>query len=376
MAQGIFLIQSDGSLLELAEEAYDSESLLQELIAKYPNLLSGDQSHVKRSRRWLLIGREIGVPDEDSAGDRWSLDHLFLDQDGIPTLVEVKRSSDSRIRREVVGQLLDYAANAVLHWSIERIQTELESSAVQKGLDFDLYLRDFLGPERDISEFWQTVRANLLSGRIRLIFVADEIPRELQRIVEFLNQQMSPAEVYAIEVRQYAGAGIRALVPRLVGVTASADLKKSSGAAERTPWDKNMFLDILRSRPDPKSLQLAEGILDWVESRNCRIDSGTGANDGALYPMLRAGETEHYLFALRTRREHAYIQILFKDLQRPFDTFEKRRELADKIEKATGQRLPDEALTKFPGIKLADLDEAKVSKLLDVFDWYAGQCKS
>jgi hypothetical protein len=32
----------------------------------------------------------------------------------VPTLLEVKRSSDTRIRREVVGQMLDYAANGVV----------------------------------------------------------------------------------------------------------------------------------------------------------------------------------------------------------------------------------------------------------------------
>jgi len=38
-----------------------------------------------------------------------------LDQDAIPTIVEVKRSTDTRIRREVVGQMLGYAANAVVY---------------------------------------------------------------------------------------------------------------------------------------------------------------------------------------------------------------------------------------------------------------------
>jgi hypothetical protein len=37
---------------------------------------------------------------------------LIIDQHAIPTLVEVKRSTDTRIRREVVSQMLDYAANA------------------------------------------------------------------------------------------------------------------------------------------------------------------------------------------------------------------------------------------------------------------------
>jgi hypothetical protein len=38
-----------------------------------------------------------------------------LDQDAIPAIVEVKRSTDTRIRREVVGQMLDYAANSVVY---------------------------------------------------------------------------------------------------------------------------------------------------------------------------------------------------------------------------------------------------------------------
>lgn len=64
----------------------------------------------------------MGIPGEEGGGERWSVDHLFLDQDAIPTLVEVKRSSDTRIRREVVGQMLDYAANAVVYWPAESIR--------------------------------------------------------------------------------------------------------------------------------------------------------------------------------------------------------------------------------------------------------------
>ena len=106
MNGGLFLLQDNGQLLEMKEQKYDSEDLLQELIAKYPNLLAGDQIDSDNPRRWLLISREISIPDSELGHGRFSLDHLFLDQDGIPTLVEVKRSSDTRIRREVVGQIV------------------------------------------------------------------------------------------------------------------------------------------------------------------------------------------------------------------------------------------------------------------------------
>src|SRR5215467_1408492 len=105
------------------ESRYDSEAVLQELLAKYPDLLAGDAVG-DEPRRWLLVDREAGLPTEEDGGGRWAVDHLFLDQDAIPTLVEVKRSSDTRIRREVVGQILDYAANAVLYWPIETLRAQ------------------------------------------------------------------------------------------------------------------------------------------------------------------------------------------------------------------------------------------------------------
>lgn len=36
------------------------------------------------------------MPGKEGEASRFSLDHLFIDQDGIPTLVEVKRSTDTR----------------------------------------------------------------------------------------------------------------------------------------------------------------------------------------------------------------------------------------------------------------------------------------
>lgn len=71
------------------------------------------------------------------------------------------------------------------------------------------------------------MRTNLQAQRIRMVFVADEIPRELRRIVEFLNQQMDPAEVLAVEIRQYTGEGLKTLVPRVIGMTAEAEQRKA-----------------------------------------------------------------------------------------------------------------------------------------------------
>ncbi len=166
-------------------------------------------------RRWLLISPELSLSTEEDGTGGWWIDHLFLDQDAIPTIVEVKRSSDSRIRREVVGQMLDYAAHLEVYWPAERIRASFEERCRAQGIDPDLKVGELLQEEEtDIEAFWARAGENLSIGKIRLLFVADEMPMHLQRVVEFLNKYMSPIEVLAVEIKQFEGSNLKTLVPR------------------------------------------------------------------------------------------------------------------------------------------------------------------
>src|SRR4051795_2248946 len=246
MSGGIFLLRGDDELFELRESPYEAEDVLQALIAKFPSLLAGDQLAGESPRRWLLVGREASLPDDADAAGRWSVDHLFLDQDAVPTLVEVKRSSDTRIRREVVGQMLDYAANGVVYWPIEKLREFFVRRCVRDSLDPILVVAEVAGSEVDVEEFWERAGDNLRAGKVRMVFVSDKIPRELARVVEFLNGQMNPAEVIAIEVKQYLSAdGTRTLVPRVIGQTAEVEARKSRRSSERRRWDEqSLFAEL------------------------------------------------------------------------------------------------------------------------------------
>jgi hypothetical protein len=155
MSGGIYLLQKNGELIEMNERPYDSESLLQGYLAKHPNLLAGEQINSSAPRKWLLMSPEASLPSAEGGAPRWSVDHLFLDQDAIPTIVEVKRSSDTRIRREVVGQMLEYAANGVVYWPIAALQAQFETTCRLRGDDPDDVLTEFLGPDADLESFWQ-----------------------------------------------------------------------------------------------------------------------------------------------------------------------------------------------------------------------------
>jgi hypothetical protein len=66
-----------------------------------------------------------------------------------------------------------------------------------------------------------------------MLFVADRIPPELRKVVEFMNVQMRPAEVLAVELRQYQGGGLRTLAPIVLGQTQEASSKSRAQAPSR-----------------------------------------------------------------------------------------------------------------------------------------------
>src|SRR5690606_35815977 len=110
----VFLLDDSFGLVKMQERPYEREDVLQALLEAHPDLLHSSATGL--DNRLLLVSREVGVPDGDGAAGRWAVDHLFVDSEAVPILVEVKRSTDTRIRREMIGQMLDYAANAATFW--------------------------------------------------------------------------------------------------------------------------------------------------------------------------------------------------------------------------------------------------------------------
>jgi hypothetical protein len=284
-ASRIYLIGPDGKeVIEMGTSQYTREADFQSLLARHPALIDGAQINPDQPRRWLLVSQEASVPDAESG--RWSLDHLFVDQDGVATLVEVKRKSDTRLRREVVGQMLDYAANGSLRWTAAYLSDSFAQTCMELDTSPEVALLEFLQDPERAPGFWEAVESNLRAGRMRLLFVADEIPEELQRIVEFLNERMSPTEVLALELRYFTGGGYSTHVPRVLGRTlASVAQKEGSGhrVGERRAWDRDRFVSDLRLRCSEDTARQIEGFLDLC-SQNFDIAWGTGAQTGSFTP--------------------------------------------------------------------------------------------
>lgn len=251
----------------MVERPYVSERVLQDHLAAHPELLSAEAPEDER-RRWLLVKREMGVADAEDAPDRWSLDHLFVDQDAVPTFVEVKRRADTRARRQVVGQMLDYAANASTYWDAGTLRASFEARFPDADSAAD-ELAAFTEGEMDADEFWDAVAGNLKERRLRLVFVADRIPRELRSIVEFLNEQLQLTEVIAVEVTQYVDPVEKRvnIVPRIIGETEMARRVKRGGGGRRPRLSEEEFHAQMR---DVYPSELAERVLALYEHAKAR----------------------------------------------------------------------------------------------------------
>ena len=283
---GIFLT-SGTDLVVLNQQPYATESVLQQALAEHPEVIAGPTTAGAEPGKLLLVRREMGVPATESGGAVWSVDHLFLDADGVPVIVEVKRSTDTRIRREVVGQMLDYAANGLKYWPVGSLRAAVDEAAVaagKTGEELVTALREGIDPE----EFWKAVETNLTGGRIRMLFVADALPTELVRIIEFLNEQMNPAEVLGVELHQYVGGGHTVYVPSVVGRTSLAVAAKAGSAGQQ--WNEDSFLDAARTRRVESEVALMERLLADARDRGTKLGWGKGVTPGVSGWYLVGGQ--------------------------------------------------------------------------------------
>ena len=125
---------------------------------------------------------------------------------------------------------------------------------MQSGADGD--------PDAIADAFWDLLATNLAAKRVRLLFVADRIPDELVRVVEFLNEQMPRIEVLAVQIKHFQGATLRTLVPLVIGRTAAVEPKP--GPTRRARLTMEQFYEKL---PDHAAVQAARQLIAAAEKR-------------------------------------------------------------------------------------------------------------
>lgn len=114
-----------------------------------------------------------------------SIDNFMVTPSGLPVLVECKLWRNPEGRREVVGQILDYAKE-LSRWSSSDLQREVNRRLKRDGNSL-LEMVRAVDPTIGEIEFNDALTANLRRGRFLLLIVGDGIREGVETIAEYLQ---------------------------------------------------------------------------------------------------------------------------------------------------------------------------------------------
>lgn len=159
------------------------EGWLQALISNNPYILP--VSEIEPFFAPLVsIGREIPV-------DSGAIDNLFISPEGYLTIVETKLWRNPEARREVVGQIIDYAKD-LNKWDYEQLNKQVgiyHQKTYGKAMGILEKLRE-VHPIEDEDEpvIIDNISRNLKQGRFLLLIVGDGIRESVEAMTAYLVQ--------------------------------------------------------------------------------------------------------------------------------------------------------------------------------------------
>ena len=371
----VYIIKDNSETVPMKPIRCANEDIeLQQLLEKNPQLMPGHQIRPEDPRRWFLIRREMPVPDPGTGENRWSIGHFFVDQSGTPTFVECKRFLDTRSRREVVGQMMEYAANGQYYWNQEIIRRYASETAKEKGLDLDEAVRGFQ-PDvgESVDDFIEQIENNLQEGQVRLVFFMEEAPPELKSIVDFLNKQMERAEVLIIEAKQFENDGLKVVAPILFGFTEEARRVKKTVTVSHTSkriWTEELFMSEVRDKFQPSEIEAIEKLLDYAKERKFSLRWDTGKQDGS-FSIIGHQPFNKTLLSIYTS---GWLVISFGHLNNNEQQEKLRDLLAKRVSESLSIEFPEDYQNRYPNIRISDW-APNIDSLLEILDASLKECE-
>lgn len=175
------------------------EHVLRDLIAERPEILPVHDLDPSYGRL-VTVTRELSLPGVGF------VDVLLMDAQGRLVVVECKLWRNPQARREVVGQILDYARE-LSRYGYEDLQRQV-SVATRRSGNILYQLSCEAGGELAEAEFVDRVTRDLAAGRFLMLVVGDGITEGTRRIGEFLRDQPGLAFTFGlIEIAEYRHIG-------------------------------------------------------------------------------------------------------------------------------------------------------------------------
>ena len=148
-----------------------------------------------------------------------SIDNVMVTATGLPILIECKLWRNPEARREVVGQIIDYAKE-LTRWSASDLQREVARRVERPGNPIIALLEE-AGYSVDETAFNDALTHNLRRGRFLLLIVGDGIREGVEAIAEYLQTHAGlHFSLGLVELPIYVlGDGHRLVVPRVLART-------------------------------------------------------------------------------------------------------------------------------------------------------------
>jgi hypothetical protein len=156
------------------------EHKLRDLIFDHPECLPVHELDPSYGRVFT-VAREFNVPRVGY------VDVLLADERGRLVVVECKLWRNPQARREVVGQILDYARE-LSRFGYEDLQRQIAIATKRPG-NVLYAMAGEAGSNLDESSFVDRVSRDLAAGRFLLLVVGDGITEGTRRIGEYLRDQ-------------------------------------------------------------------------------------------------------------------------------------------------------------------------------------------
>ena len=263
---------------------YENEGELHRLIEGNPQLLP-----LSGSPRLTVLGSGVYL-----AG--CYMDILAVESTGRPVIVEVKQESNHESRREVVAQLLEYAA-VLKGIDIDSLEREpLHSFLTNSGYEsvFEAVTETYPGFTPDAESFHATMQEHLDRGDFRLVLALDEAPPGLQRIVAYLDAiTIDVVTLDLVTIRPYVIDGTRVILSERI-VPDSEELAlhpaptESHASSVRTAGAKAFRHSI--SEVSGEAREGFDRLIAWAEGLaelpHVHLQSGMGIHYKTLLPHV------------------------------------------------------------------------------------------
>jgi len=237
------------------------------------------------------IGTVVSVAKELNLPGAGLIDVLLVSEFGRLVIVECKLWRNPQARREVIGQVLDYARE-LARYAYEDLQRVISNRLGRRG-NVLYELARAAGSTIGEAAFVDRVARDLATGRFLLLVAGDGITEGMQRIGEYLRAQPGLAfDLGLMEIAEYRffdpvlGIDRRILQPRLLARTAIVDRfvirgevpgivveqearsnapRRASGGAPPAAW--RAFVDRFTEHlelDDPAQVPPRVGGLNWM----------------------------------------------------------------------------------------------------------------